>query len=63
MPIYEYECNICGNTLEKWDSFSSSSRILCPNCGCFMDKIISSSTFVLKGGGWYSDGYSKKEKE
>ena len=62
MPIYEYECNICGNIIEKWEN-GSNGGMSCSKCKNVMRRIISHSTFVLKGGGWYSEGYNKKEKE
>ena len=62
MPIYEYQCSKCGNIIEKWDTISNN-EYTCPKCKNKMKKIISSSTFVLKGGGWYNDGYTKKENK
>jgi len=35
---------------------------VCPNCGETCHRIISQSTFALKGGGWYASGYSKEKK-
>ena len=57
MPTYEYSCPTCG-------SFDAEQRITedalktCPTCGSpEVKRLISRSSFALKGGGWYSDGY------
>lgn len=58
MPIYEYECQLCSEVLEIWQSLSEESATACPTCKGPLKKIISRSSFQLKGGGWFSDGYS-----
>lgn len=58
MPIYEYECRECQNVVEQWQSISDDPLSTCPECSGEMSKLISSSSFQLKGGGWYADGYS-----
>ena len=60
MPIYEYECPSCGHEFEKIQKFSDPEVKKCPECGLRVRKKISASAFVLKGGGWYADGYSGK---
>lgn len=57
MPIYEYECTGCHQVTEIWQSLSDAQASTCPNCSGDLKKIISMSSFQLKGGGWYSDGY------
>lgn len=58
MPIYEYECQECRKVVEQWQSISDAPLSTCPECSGEMKKLISSSSFQLKGGGWYADGYS-----
>jgi len=58
MPIYEYECQSCQEIVEKWQSLAEQPLTACPNCAGPLKKIISQSSFQLKGGGWYADGYS-----
>ncbi|ADD67080.1 regulatory protein, FmdB family [Denitrovibrio acetiphilus DSM 12809] len=59
MPIYEYACEKCGKVTEKLVSISSASEETeCPECKGKAIKIMSASAFHLKGGGWYSQGYS-----
>ncbi|NLZ16418.1 MAG: zinc ribbon domain-containing protein [Desulfobulbaceae bacterium] len=58
MPIYEYECNQCDKTLEVSQSIKDAPLSTCPDCGQPVRKLISASSFLLKGGGWYADGYT-----
>ena len=58
MPVYEYECQSCKEITENWQGLSDEPLSICPSCGGPLKKIISVSTFALKGGGWYADGYS-----
>jgi putative FmdB family regulatory protein len=59
MPIYEYRCQECQQTFEEWQKDFTERQAPCPVCGGKADRLISSTSFVLKGGGWYSDLYSK----
>ena len=66
MPIYEYECPKCHKFFEEWVSLSQAhGQEPCPDCGTPSPRLISHTSFVLKGGGWYvSDyGYRKGIKE
>jgi putative FmdB family regulatory protein len=59
MPIYEYQCSDCGNQFELRQKFSDEPATECPKCGGTIQKLISQSSFALKGSGWYTEGYSK----
>jgi putative FmdB family regulatory protein len=61
MPIYEYCCDKCGNEFEEWQKFSDPVVDKCPDCGGSARRLISQSTFVLKGTGWYVTDYGKKD--
>lgn len=61
MPLYQYQCPTCGRTVEKIKNINDDSNEEC-ECGSIAVKIISQSTFILKGGGWYASGYSKEKK-
>ena len=61
MPIYEYGCQKCGHELSKMQKFSDAPLTECPRCGGELRKLISNPSFVLKGGGWYSDGYASAD--
>ena len=58
MPIYEYQCEACQDVIEAQQSLSDKPLTTCPACAGVLKKLISRSSFQLKGGGWYSDGYS-----
>lgn len=62
MPLYEYKCNKCKKVFERLNNINDNSDEICPICGSVSHKILSHSTFVLKGGGWYASGYSKQPK-
>lgn len=63
MPIYEYYCQKCDEVQELWQSAYDEDMKECPNCEVPMQKLISKSSFQLKGGGWYADGYCKKSEK
>ena len=59
MPIYEYLCTSCGYEFEEVQKFSDPSLEECPDCEKnSAERQVSVSSFHLKGGGWYKDGYS-----
>lgn len=62
MPIYEYECQSCGHRFEEWQKMSDKPVKVCPKCKARkVEKLISHTSFQLKGGGWYSDLYSSQK--
>jgi len=60
MPIYEYQCMKCGHVREAWQKFSDPPLTECELCHGKMKKLISQSTFHLKGTGWYVTDYASK---
>jgi len=60
MPIYEYECTKCGHQAEIWQKVSDKPVAKCNLCKGRMKKLISQSTFHLKGTGWYVTDYASK---
>ncbi len=62
MPIYEYECEKCGDVFEVNQSISADTLTkhnqADSSCKGKVKKLMSSNAFHLKGGGWYKDGYS-----
>jgi putative FmdB family regulatory protein len=58
VPIYEYQCIGCGKVHEIIQKFSDGPLEACPDCGGELRKLISNTSFVLKGSGWYADGYA-----
>jgi putative FmdB family regulatory protein len=59
MPIYEYECTTCGHRFERMVRINADAPP-CPECEAEVRKLISPSSFILKGGGWYKDHYGLK---
>lgn len=57
MPIYEYECSTCEKVFEVQQRMSDDPLATCPDCQGAVKKLVSVSSFQLKGGGWYADGY------
>ena len=62
MPIYEYECTKCGCLEEVYQKFSDKPLTKCKQCSGKLHKLISQSSFHLKGTGWYVTDYANKSK-
>jgi putative FmdB family regulatory protein len=60
MPLYEYQCAECGGIEEVIQKFSDAPLTTCRHCSGKLNKLISQSSFHLKGTGWYVTDYSKK---
>jgi putative FmdB family regulatory protein len=59
MPIYEYACEKCESEFEVEQRITDGPIKSCPRCKSKkVKRLISKTSFVLKGGGWYSDLYS-----
>ncbi|OGQ21574.1 MAG: hypothetical protein A3I05_03480 [Deltaproteobacteria bacterium RIFCSPLOWO2_02_FULL_44_10] len=66
MPIYEYQCEKCSKAFERFQKITDLPLTICPDCQGAVKRIVSRTSFTLKGGGWYKDGYgssAKKETE
>jgi len=61
MPIYEYECGKCG-TFEATQKITDRALTRCPTCKGKVKKLISNTSFQLKGTGWYVTDYARKDK-
>ncbi len=59
MPIYEYECTKCGEISEALQGFNDKPLKRCKTCRGKLERIVSLSSFHLKGNGWYSTDYAK----
>jgi putative FmdB family regulatory protein len=60
MPIYEYECDKCGAHLEVLQRMDEKPLARCTKCRGKVHKVVSRSSFQLKGSGWYVTDYAKK---
>jgi putative FmdB family regulatory protein len=61
MPIYEYRCRSCGAEFEEWQKITDPAVQTCRSCGGTASRLISQSSFVLKGTGWYVTDYARKD--
>lgn len=64
MPNYEYRCQSCGKELEVFQRIVDPPLKDCPTCSKpMLERLISLTSFQLKGSGWYKDGYGSKGGE
>jgi putative FmdB family regulatory protein len=59
MPLYEYQCDACGQRFERIQKFSDPPVAVCPACGAPVRKLISSPAIQFKGSGFYITDYAK----
>ncbi len=62
MPIYEYRCEECNHTFELLEGFEADPVKRCVECGGEARRLISTSSFILKGSGWYVTDYARKDR-
>ena len=60
MPLYDFKCEECDYIFELIQKHSDDNP-QCIKCAKDTKKIISKTSFILKGDGWYKDGYSKSK--
>lgn len=65
MPIYEYVCKSCGKITDVFQKMHDPPPEKCEGCGesGALSRCMSRTSFVLKGGGWYSDLYASPKKD
>jgi putative FmdB family regulatory protein len=63
VPTYDYICTKCKHTWELEQRIVEDPVRKCPKCRANTAKrqISSGAGFILKGGGWYADGYGSKK--
>lgn len=62
MPIYEYRCKKCGKQFEYMQRMSEGPKRKCEDCGALaLERLISNTSFQLKGSGWYKDLYASSK--
>lgn len=64
MPIYEYQCEKCQKIVDVLQKVNDPAPAKCESCGAenSLSRQVSRTSFVLKGGGWYSDLYGSTKK-
>jgi len=60
MPLYEYKCDKCGDVFEVRQRFADEPLQVHEKCGGHVERLISASSFQLKGSGWYATDYAGK---
>jgi putative FmdB family regulatory protein len=60
MPIYEYQCDNCG-VFEYSQRITEDSLKKCPTCKGKVRRLISATSFMLKGSGWYATDYGRSK--
>jgi putative FmdB family regulatory protein len=64
MPIYEYQCSACCHQLEALQKINDAPLARCPECNePALQKIVSATSFQLKGGGWYQSDFKGGAKK
>ena len=61
MPIYEYKCQKCGEEFEVFQGIADPAMKSCKFCKGSVQKMMSLSSFHLKGNGWYATDYGGKK--
>jgi len=59
MPLYEYQCSSCKKVFEVMQKFSDAPLTECEECKGQLNKLMSMSSFALKGSGWYTTDYKR----
>src|ERR1700722_3573265 len=59
MPIYEYKCPKCGE-FEVTQRITEDALKKCPTCKSKVERLLSRTSFILKGTGWYATDYASK---
>ncbi len=63
MPIYEYKCTKCSEKFEVMQKMTDAQLTVCSSCGGKLKKLITNTSFVLKGSGWYVTDYPSPERK
>jgi putative FmdB family regulatory protein len=63
MPIYEYQCENCSRRFEVMQRMTEPLLATCEQCGGHVRRLISQTSFVLKGGGWYVTDYPSESRK
>ena len=61
MPLYEYQCQACGERVEVIQRLSDPPYAHCPKCSGDMKKLVSAPAIQFKGSGFYKTDYSSSK--
>jgi len=59
MPLYEYECFLCGDRFERIQRFADDPVSQCPACGGAVRRLLGVPALQFKGSGFYITDYGK----
>ena len=59
MPLYEYECFVCGHRFERIQKVSAEPIKTCPECAGSVRRLLGAPALQFKGSGWYVTDYGK----
>jgi putative FmdB family regulatory protein len=59
MPLYEYECFLCGHHFERIRKVAEAATVSCPACGGKVRRLLGVPALQFKGSGWYVTDYRK----
>jgi putative FmdB family regulatory protein len=62
VPIYEYKCSKCGEIFEAFQKINDEPLEHCKYCKGKVERLLSQTSFQLKGSGWYLTDYSRKSQ-
>ena len=64
MPIYAYECQSCGHSMEAIQKISDAPLTECPACQqAALKKMLTAPSFRLSGSGWYETDFKKSNRK
>jgi putative FmdB family regulatory protein len=63
MPIYEYQCKKCNEVFEIFHKIDEECNAACPKCLGPAKKLISATSFILKGSGFYVNDYPSQSRK
>jgi putative FmdB family regulatory protein len=63
MPVYEYQCTECNKEFEIMQKMTDEPLSECSECGGKLKKLITHTSFVLKGTGWYVTDYPSSDRK
>lgn len=63
MPIYEYQCEVCGHKFEIMQKFSDDPIKTCVACSGPVHRVLSPPALVFKGSGWYVTDYARPDRK
>jgi putative FmdB family regulatory protein len=63
VPVYEYRCTRCKKQFEVTQKITDKPLTVCRSCGGELKKLITNTSFVLKGSGWYVTDYPSADRK